>query len=220
MSCSWLRTLIANLKEGVSLFGIDIQGYDIVISLNIFALIMVVLMLVFLTKLKPFKKCSIEIDEAQLGIGESHITLKYNNKDREIAYKLWVELSTRKLGIRYDRENDVIVEVYDSWYTFFGVARELMKDIPMRNVDKTKELVTVCTEVLNKGLRPHLTAWQAKFRRWYDLNIHDDQYKNMTPQEIQKEYPLYNDLLADLERTTELLIELREVMHKIAFGEC
>lgn len=68
---------------------------------------------------------SISVDQASIGIGNSSITLKLNKKDQEIAYKLWVELSTRKIGLPYDEEYDVITEVYDSWYSFFKIARLL-----------------------------------------------------------------------------------------------
>ena len=39
-----------------------------------------------------------------------------------------MELSTRKIAIPFDIENDVIDEVYDSWYNFFSTARELLKE--------------------------------------------------------------------------------------------
>lgn len=42
------------------------------------------------------RKQSINIDEIELGIGNSHITLKYDAKDKEIAYKLWIECSVVK----------------------------------------------------------------------------------------------------------------------------
>ena len=54
---------------------------------------------------------SFEIDEAQLGLGEQKIILRPNDTDRQIAYKIWVELSTRKIGLPIDLENDVISEI-------------------------------------------------------------------------------------------------------------
>jgi len=62
---------------------------------------------------------SFEIDEAEIGIGSQKIKIKPSNEDLQIAYKLWVELSTRKIGIKIDEEHDVIIEVYNSWYEFF-----------------------------------------------------------------------------------------------------
>lgn len=77
------------------------------------------------------RKYSISVQEITLGIGSSSITVHYDNSDRALAYKLWVELNTRKIGLEFDQENDVIVEVYNSWYEYFRVARELIKDLPI-----------------------------------------------------------------------------------------
>ena len=51
----------------------------------------------------------IDVDELSLGIGSNKVTLKLNRKDQEIAYKLWVELNTRKIGLEFDKDYDVII---------------------------------------------------------------------------------------------------------------
>ena len=75
-----------------------------------------------------------EIDEAEIGIGDQKIRLKPNEVDRQIAYQVWVELSTRKIGLEIDPDHDVISEIYDSWYSFFSVTRELIKDVPATKI--------------------------------------------------------------------------------------
>ena len=60
------------------------------------------------------------LDQAEIGIGSSKVTIRPNHLDKQIAYNIWVELSTRKIGLEIDLENDVILEVYNSWYAFFG----------------------------------------------------------------------------------------------------
>ena len=53
-------------------------------------------------------------------------------RDREtaqIALEAYVELVTRKAAIPFDEDNDVIVEVYDSWYAMFGEVRQLARRI-------------------------------------------------------------------------------------------
>lgn len=160
---------------------------------------------------------SIIIDEVCLGLGDSSIKLKYDKKDQEIAYKLWVELSTRKIGVLYDEENDVITEVYNSWYKFFKTARELLKQVPVHRLKYSDELIKLTERVLNEGLRPHLTCWQAKYRKWYEQEI-----KNVTeeaPQDIQKRYPHYELLIADLLDTNKRMIEYKNLMKNIAFNE-
>lgn len=164
-------------------------------------------------------KKSVIISEVSLGIGSSSITLKYSKKDKEIAYKLWVELSTRKIGLEFDSEYDVISEVYNSWYSFFDIARNLMKDIPCEKLESSLNLIELTENVLNIGLRPHLTKWQAKFRKWYEDNKDNDEYKHKTPQEIQKMYPLYSELEKDLIQTNRHMIEYKNLMKQITFNK-
>lgn len=159
-------------------------------------------------------KKSMSIEEFDLGIGNSMVKLVYNKKDQEVAYKLWVELSTRKIGLPFDEENDVIVQVYDSWYEFFKIARETLKEIPAEKISSSNDLITLTEKVLNDGLRPHLTKWQARFRSWYS---NESVGSNLSPQEIQKQYPDINLLISELKETNEHMIEYKRLMSEIAF---
>lgn len=156
-----------------------------------------------------------QIDSAKLGLGKHSITFKPNETDRQIAYSVWVELSTRKIGLPIDLENDVISEVYNSWYSFFGITRELVKSIPVSKVrqDSTGKIIQLSIEVLNEGLRPHLTKWQARYRRWYESELEKEVGKS--PQEIQKRFPDYQPLCNDLLRVNAALIEYRRKMYEL-----
>lgn len=116
---------------------------------------------------------TIRIEEATIGIGNSTVTIKYDGCIKEIAYKIWIELTTRKIGIKFDEQYDVISEVYDSWYEAFKSIRNLLSDIPADRLDDAKGLIDLTTKVLNNGLRPHLTKWQAKYRVWYNKTLAD-----------------------------------------------
>jgi len=163
-----------------------------------------------------------EIDEAVIGIGTQHIKIKPNYQDMQIAYKLWVELSTRKIGLKIDLDNDVINEIYDSWYKFFKLTRELIKDIPVSKIRKnksTKEIVRVAIEVLNEGVRPHLTKWQARFRKWYSMRTKELQNKNLSPQDIQKEYPEYEKLTREMEEVSKKMLEYRKFLKQLVINQ-
>jgi hypothetical protein len=155
-----------------------------------------------------------EIDSAELGLGDSKITLKPNADDRTVAYKIWVELSTRKIGLPIDPDHDVIADIYDSWYAFFAVTRELIKDIPVSKVrhKSTKKIIQLSINVLNDGLRPHLTQWQARFRRWFDYKLSTDPEARLDPQDVQKEFPQFEQLLTDMLNVNARLIRYRERM--------
>ena len=160
-----------------------------------------------------------EIDAAEFGFGDQKVSFKPNNVDRQIAYSIWVELSTRKVGLPIDLDDDVIAEVYDSWYAFFAVTRELIKDIPVSKVrnDSTGKIINLSIEVLNEGLRPHLTKWQARFRHWYDLKM--DAKGDICPQDVQKEFPSYDALSADLLEVNQRLRTYRERMYELVTGK-
>lgn len=164
-----------------------------------------------------------EIDEAELGFGDQKFKLKPNYTDRQVAYAIWVELSTRKIGLEIDFENDVIAEIYDSWYNYFSVTRELIKGISVSQVQNTstRAIINLSVDVLNKGLRPHLTRWQARFRRWYERELSryerspDDNAIDL--QEIQKSFPEYEALKTDMERVNKQLIAYRQKMHMLIY---
>ncbi len=159
-----------------------------------------------------------EIDEATLGVGNQTIKIKPNNIDSQIAYKIWVELSTRKIGLSVNKDEDVIVEVYSSWYQFFGVTRELIKGVPVTKLNRkeTQDIVQLSINVLNHGIRPHLTTWQAKFRRWYEIEVESTTEGDKSPQSIQKSFPEYDELITDLLLVNQKLIKYRNMMYNLS----
>lgn len=207
----------------MEIFGVEFESWNVVLlRLNWLAIILLFVIIFVISWIysianNRINRKSITIDEINLGIGDSSVKLTYNKKDQEIAYKLWVELSTRKIGLMFDKEHDVITEVYNSWYEFFKIARELLKDIPASRLPYSNDLIELTEKVLNKGLRPHLTIWQAKYRKWYEkepVNNTED-----TPQELQRKYPHYDELVDDLIKTNMRMIEYKNLMKKIAFPE-
>lgn len=159
-----------------------------------------------------------EIDSAELGLGDHKVSFRPNDTDRQIAYSIWVELSTRKIGLPIDSEDDVIAEIYDSWYAFFAVTRELIKDIPVSKVrgSSTSKIIDLSVEVLNEGLRPHLTKWQARFRHWYERQM--DSKADAEPQELQKQFPAYDELVEDMLAVNKRLITYRIKMNELVRG--
>jgi hypothetical protein len=168
-----------------------------------------------------FRPQDYTVDEASFGIGQNKVTIKPNYDDVQMAYKLWVELCTRKIGLPIDPEHDVIVEVYDSWYEFFGLTREMIKTIPVTKVRKnesTKYIVRISVNVLNNGLRPHLTQWQAKYRKWYNHQIENQENIEKTPQEIQQEYPMFSELIEDMQNVNQKMVGYKQMVLDVALG--
>lgn len=128
-------------------------------------------------------------------------------------------MATRKAALLFDDENDVIVEVYNSWYELFGRMRDLVKEIPaqkLRSSRDTRELVRLLVDALNKGLRPHLTKWDARFRRWYDLELNTK--VGVSPQVIQRQFPEYVALVKGLKTVNQQIVEYAEVLRRVSQG--
>jgi hypothetical protein len=163
---------------------------------------------------------TLELDAAEMGVGNGKITLKPNLADRQVAYAIWVELSTRKIGLPIDVDHDVIEEIYDSWYEFFAVTRDLIKTIPVSKVRQkdTRQIVDLSIRVLNDGLRPHLTKWQARFRHWYERQSKTKEWETDEPQKIQRNFGQFDELSADMLAVNKRLMAYRRAMDSIVYG--
>jgi hypothetical protein len=159
----------------------------------------------------------IELNIQLAGIGT--IKLQPNWEDVQVAHKIWTELVTRKAAIEIDPENDVIVEVYDSWYALFQRMRQLLADVPsecIRTEKSTQKLVDVAVSTLNLGLRPHLTKWQALFRNWWTNT--QEELRNVSPQEHQRKFPQYQELVSEMRLVNQQLIQYASQLKKLVDG--
>jgi hypothetical protein len=209
-----MNTSIFEIKFTQS-WGIEVTVGPILIILS---LILIGIALFHIWKRKIYGQSNWQTVEMELSIGEiGKIKIKPSYEIIRIAHQAWTELATRKAGLLFDDENDVISEVYDSWYEIFRQIRDLVKSIPaeeIKNSNDAQILVNILVDVLNKGLRPHLTRWQARFRHWYS----DAQKKSVdiSPQILQRQYPEYNQLVEDLKRVNKQLVEFTDALKTIA----
>ena len=132
--------------ELLTIFINEKYGIDISISIYIIAAIIVIGIAIIAVKILGFKKMhALEIDEAELGIGTQKIKIKANYSDMQVAYKIWVEMCTRKIAIPIDYKYDIVQDIYKSWYEFFSITREYIKEIPVNRIkhQSTSELVNI-----------------------------------------------------------------------------
>lgn len=157
----------------------------------------------------------------KMGGSEIEYSINRNFQNIEIAHRIYIELITRKAAIPIDN-NDVIVEVYNSWYTLFQTTREELKKLSgemLLDNQVSKDLIKLLSDILNIGLRPHLTEHQAKFRKWYNSALTLEENKNKTPQQIQSEYSDYENLFESMKTVNQLLIEHSKRLDEIINGK-
>lgn len=154
-----------------------------------------------------------------LPFGLGNIVYKATDQDRILAWKMYVQLKTRKAALTFDEEFDLIAKVHDSLGNIFPITRDLLSDVCPDRGEPQRNIADFVLRVLNDGIRPHLTQWHAAFRNWWDEAMALPENRNKMPQDLQKEYPQYCELVSDLKRMNEELAkyskELLEVVHAI-----
>jgi len=219
------------MKESIFKIAVDKSNYHILFDFNIITLIIIaVLLFIGYLIFKLYKNknnlVSKNIEPVEITLNTGAGSIKYriirNYANLEIAHKLYIELITRKAAIRIDEKNDVIVEIYNSWYDLFKITRKELKNFSgdiLESNPQSKELIRLATDILNKGLRPHLTKYQARFRKWYFEQLEKDKSKKesdkRTPQEIQKDYCKYDELISSMKKVNEILIEYKNKLEEI-----
>lgn len=143
--------------------------------------------------------------------GVKAIKVSVSKKNKRIAYEIWVELMTRKIALDFDEENDVIEEVYNSWYSAFGLLRDYVKLLGEHEVNSDIRDLTLI--ILNQTMRNHLTRYQARLRKW--LRSNDEKHEDLSPQLLQKEFPDYLELVADLRKSNTEIKEYLNILMKI-----
>lgn len=160
-----------------------------------------------------------EVQEITPNLFGTQWRISRNRRTAQLAHEAYVELITRKAAIPYEEGHDVIVEIYDSWYTLFTEIRRLARELPADALVRDKDLRRLhdlLITVLNQALRPHLTEWQSRFRHWYAgaRRAGTDE----SPQEIQRRFPEYERLVEGLKDANQTLITLGEELRKLAHG--
>jgi len=207
-------SLIMNILR---VFVTDKYGIGIEVSAWLFVALLAIAVVVLLWKRADKTVHAVEVNIQLGGIGAIRMTPTW--EDVQIAHQIWTELVTRKAAVPFDPENDVIIEIYDSWYALFQRIRQLVGDVPgkcVRREKSTQTIVRIATETLNVGLRPHLTKWQSRYRNWW--NNTEECLKHMPPQEHQKQFPEYPALLAEMQDVNLKLIQYADELQKIVKG--
>lgn len=148
--------------------------------------------------------------------------VKRNSDNLYIANRIHIELTTRKAAIPIDEKNDFIIEIYNSWYKLFNNIREEIKTVPgnyLKDHDPTTALIGLTKKILNDALRPHLTEYQVKFRKWYDKAEKVEENKDLTPQEIQAKYPDFDNLVESMKGVNKTLMDYANELDKLVKGK-
>lgn len=145
-----------------------------------------------------------------LPFGLGNITYEATDYDRVIAWKMYLQLKTRKAALPFDEKNDVIIEVFDSLHEIFPITRVILSELKPHKGEAQKSIADFILRVLNDGVRPLLTRWHAKYQMWWSEATNAPEHKGKFPQEVQCLFPQYTELTTDLRRMNDELAKYAE----------
>lgn len=114
---------ILNYLHSISIT-LTLDNVIVAVGLIIFTLILIYLIykLFKCFFIKKFKVVDMNISIANIG----NISIEKNKDISIIAHKAWVEIMTRKVGLLFEEDKDVIVEVYNSYRYLFSSPEHLI----------------------------------------------------------------------------------------------
>jgi hypothetical protein len=171
--------------------------------------------LIFILLRRRAKSGSLSIG-IPFGLGSA--TFDLTPTDRIVAWKLHVQMVTRKAALPFDEEHDVVADVLSSLFDLFQITRDLLLELPPSDRAKEESVANLIIRVLNDGIRPSLTKWHSDYRRWWDAALANVEYASRSPSDIQKDYPKYADLLRDLQRMNVELSKFSDELALVAAG--
>ncbi len=147
-----------------------------------------------------------------------NISIARDRQVARIAHQAWIEIVTRKAGQPFDEDNDVIDEVFDSWYELFRELRALAKSVPPESLGtrNSRRMTELLVDALNNGLRPVLTRWQARYRAWY--SVAKEARPSDDPQSIQRDFPHYDEMMAEVRVVSAEMVKFAASLHSIERG--
>ncbi len=139
-----------------------------------------------------------QLSQVQLSIPQfSSMTFVVNAEYRRVAWKLFVETSTRVSTQPLGSEEGFLREALNSLHGLFGTTRELLKvmEPSLGNGDTTVEMFAF--DMLNKELRPFLSKWHPQ------LQAFEEQF----PKKGEREWDRNQECRQELENLRKQLLK-------------
>ncbi len=162
-----------------------------------------------------FKKFSISIPFLGLS-GEWEV----DDQQRNAAWEIYIELVTRVTVVELKKDEGIIREALNSFYSLFNTTREILKkygpSIAVAGKHSDMTLGHVAVGVLNKVLRPLLAEWHPKleaYEKKRSENTSIKEHERQWPQaaelrkkiaEVREELTVYADVLAKVSEVSKL----------------
>jgi len=155
-----------------------------------------------------------------LNLGFVSMQAEIQEEDRQCAWELYTELSTRVavVGKRNDDDcnnfdGEIYIESLESLFSFFQETRLIMKKYPVGKIknNNAEHLGVMISRSMEFVLRPFLEKWQSRYRFWWN----EQSKQSSTPFDRQKQFPYLGEFLCDWSSLRWLMRELQTELVKV-----
>jgi hypothetical protein len=155
-----------------------------------------------------------------LNLGIVQIGGELGDDDRQCAWELYTELSTRVAvtGKRNDPDcndftGELLIESLSSLYKFFQEARSIMRQFPVGKLpgDQPEHLGVMINRMMEEVLRPFLEKWQVRYRHWWE----NESNPRLAPSDRQDEFPELTAFLEDWSSVRWLMRNVQDELVKV-----
>jgi len=121
----------------------------------------------------------------------AHFTLNVAQNDREAAWRIYTQLSTRVASVDFNEEYDSLTRSHNSLHKVFEIVRGEIAAIPVKRIknDKSDATVKFYLDILNQGIRPYLSKWSIPLETWVENE--KKKHPNKSVLEIERSFPDY-----------------------------
>lgn len=156
-----------------------------------------------------------------LPFGIGGVTVDVTQADKQAAWKLFVELSTRVATQPLEPNTGFVREALSSLYNLFDITRSILKDAGPEVGRNENAFGWIAMRILNEGLRPFLTRWHASYARfeaeeWKALEVETALSDLPVAVIDQTRWPQVDEFYEELEEKRLGLLEYRNAVAKVA----
>lgn len=156
-----------------------------------------------------------EKEVVEIAIGQVRGLVTPTEAEREAAFELFVELSSRTTTTQLRPDDGLIREALNSLYLMFELTREILRkhgcDVAKGRGDGNLTLAAISLRVLNEIIRPRTSKWHPLLLSWEQQGELDGRPSDRAAWEQQWEFA--DECRADL---TALRVEIRAYMDSLA----
>lgn len=139
------------------------------------------------------------------------LELEPDEAERQVAWELYVELTTRIAVEPLGSTEGLMRESLDSLYEFFDITRSVLKEAGPSVARNPESVGAIAITVLNRGIRPFLAKWHPLLRDYEERRV-----EGCSAVQHEQNWERAADLRRELDGLRSETIVYLEVLAKIA----